>query len=652
MWRGCRHSSRREADTSATKNIKGITVEIAGDTTKLGKALKGVDEQSKDLTASLKYVDKLLDFDPGNTELLEEKQKLLADAIGNTTDRLETLRSVQDQVKRQYQSGDIGQRAYLDFRQELRRTEMQLDDLRDTSRNVKNALEGTGDEARETEPDLRSLGDGANDAADDFDDLAGTLKTLVKGGAIAGVTAVIGKAASAVGDIVEQTEEYREEMAKLDVSFEDSKLTAEDAEIAYRNLYRVLGETDQSVEASQQIALLADSTQDVVRWSRQAPGLVAKFGDALQPETFYESANETLKLGEATGAFVQLLEGTGVISVADFNKQLQALNDEESRQQYMLGVTEMLLGDAAAAYEVRNADVLAARDADREWQESLALIGETLAPVATAAKNFGADILNEFAPHVQTGVTALSDMWTQFGTLCDTMKEDWGEVETWFSDHWSIFTDGLKGVTEAIDASFTDTVDATDLAEQQLGQNAAAMTTIVDELSEDMSLAAYGVYDPWIGAGATVADVCDGMAQSYDEAVTYISKQKWRIPKPEVPKISVKGEFSLNPPKAPKFEVAWNARGGIFAGPMVLPAMDGSLQGFGEAGQEAVLPLTSFYENLERILLRNSAGGPVIHVDAPQFTVYAQTDRDLDTLSAQMADKFTDELERRLAGFG
>lgn len=636
----------------AIKNIKGITVEIAGDTTKLGKSLKGIDEQSKDLTASLKYVDRLLDFDPGNTELLEEKQKLLADAIGNTTDRLETLRNVQDQVKRQYQSGDIGQRAYLDFRAELRRTEMQLDDLRDTSRSVKNALEGTGDEARETETDLRSLGDGANDAADDFDDLTGTLKTLVKGGAIAGVTAVIGKAASAVGDIVEETEEYREEMAKLDVSFEDSKLTAEDAEIAYRNLYRVLGETDQSVEASQQIALLADSTQDVVRWSRQAPGLVAKFGDALQPETFYESANETLKLGEATGAFVQLLEGTGVIAVDDFNKRLQSLNDEEAKQQYMLGITELLLGDAAAAYEKRNEDVLAARDADREWQEALALIGETLSPVSTAAKNFGADILNEFAPKVQTGVTALEDMWTQFGTLCDTMKEDWGEVEVWFDEHWSNFTDGLKGVAEAIDEAFGDTVDTTDLAEQKLGQNAEAMTGYAVTMGTELSAAAYGVYDPWIGVGATIDEVYDGIYQKHEQTITSIENTDWRIPKPKIPEFSISGKFALQPPQAPKISVTWNAKGGILTEPTIFGALGGNLLGGGEAGQEAVLPLTSFYENLERILTRNSTGGPVIHVEAPQFVVYAQTDRDLDALSAQMADKFTDELERRLAGFG
>lgn len=597
------------------KSIKGITIEIAGDTTKLSKALKGVDDTSKELASNLKRVDKLLDMDPGNTELLVEKYEALSPAIALASAKLETLKEVQGQIERQYRDGDIGQGAYLDFRAELMRTEKRLADLRDESHQVENALQGTGDEARDTAGDLDRLGGGAKNAAGELDDMDGVLSTLIKGGKFVAIGAAIKNTVDAVGDIVQETEEYREEQSKLDIAFESSKLTAEDAEIAYRNVYRVLGETDQAVEASQQIALLADSTKDVTRWARVAPGLVARFGDALQPETFYESANETLKLGEATGAYVQLLEATGVITVDDFNARLQSLNDEEAKQQYMLGVTEQLLGDAAAAYEERNETVLAARDADREWQDSLALLGESFSPVVTAAKDFGTDIVNWFVPKVQTGVDMVGAMSTGFSDMCTEMKTDWEEVSVWFEEHWTGFTDGLRDVTEAINETFTDTVDATDLAEQQLGQNTAAMTTIVDELSEDMSLAAYGVYDPWIGAGATVADVCDGMAQSYDEAVTYISKQKWSIPTPKVPEFSVRGAFALNPPSVPKFQVAWNATGGIFSKPMILPAMDGSLQGFGEAGREAILPLDSFYSQLEDILTRRVGGGTQLVVD-------------------------------------
>ncbi len=61
----------------AAKTIKGITVEIGGDTTKLGKALDGVTRTSRNLQGELKQVNNLLKLDPGNTDLLAQKQKIL-----------------------------------------------------------------------------------------------------------------------------------------------------------------------------------------------------------------------------------------------------------------------------------------------------------------------------------------------------------------------------------------------------------------------------------------------------------------------------------------------------------------------------------------------------------------------------------------------
>lgn len=75
--------------------IMGITVEIGGDTTKLQRALKSVNGQIKSTQQQLKDVDKLLKLDPGNTELLAQKQKLLADAVGETKEKLSTLKTVQ-----------------------------------------------------------------------------------------------------------------------------------------------------------------------------------------------------------------------------------------------------------------------------------------------------------------------------------------------------------------------------------------------------------------------------------------------------------------------------------------------------------------------------------------------------------------------------
>lgn len=92
--------------------IKGITVEIGGDTTGLDKALKSVNTTIKNTQSSLKDVNKLLKLDPSNTELLSQKQKLLKDAIGATKEKLDSLKAAQEQAKAQLESGDLGQDKY------------------------------------------------------------------------------------------------------------------------------------------------------------------------------------------------------------------------------------------------------------------------------------------------------------------------------------------------------------------------------------------------------------------------------------------------------------------------------------------------------------------------------------------------------------
>ena len=89
--------------------IKGITVEIGGDTTGLDKALKGVQSTLRTTQTSLRDVNKLLKLDPSNTELLSQKQRLLKDAIGATKDKLETA---QIQAKQQLENGTLGQDRY------------------------------------------------------------------------------------------------------------------------------------------------------------------------------------------------------------------------------------------------------------------------------------------------------------------------------------------------------------------------------------------------------------------------------------------------------------------------------------------------------------------------------------------------------------
>lgn len=111
--------------------IKGITVEIGGDTTGLDKALKSVNSSIKTTQSGLKDVSKLLKLDPTNTELLTQKQKLLKDAIGSTKEKLDALKQAQEQAKAQLESGDLGQDKYDALQREIIETEQVLKRLQE-----------------------------------------------------------------------------------------------------------------------------------------------------------------------------------------------------------------------------------------------------------------------------------------------------------------------------------------------------------------------------------------------------------------------------------------------------------------------------------------------------------------------------------------
>lgn len=107
-------------------NIKGITIEIDGNTTKLQKALKEVNDKSRDLNKELREINTSLKFNPKNTELLSQKQRVLAESIENTKNKLDQLKEAQKQAKQQLADGKIGQDEYDALTREIIKAENQL----------------------------------------------------------------------------------------------------------------------------------------------------------------------------------------------------------------------------------------------------------------------------------------------------------------------------------------------------------------------------------------------------------------------------------------------------------------------------------------------------------------------------------------------
>ena len=144
--------------------IQGITVEIGGDTTKLSKALEGVNKSIKGTQSGLKDVNKLLKLDPSNTELVVQKQKMLKDAIEATKEKLATLKTAAQQANEQLANGEITQQQYDALQREIAETEQNLKSLQEQAATT-NATLAKIDEAGEK---LQNLGSSVENVGKKF----------------------------------------------------------------------------------------------------------------------------------------------------------------------------------------------------------------------------------------------------------------------------------------------------------------------------------------------------------------------------------------------------------------------------------------------------------------------------------------------------
>jgi len=138
------------------KALKGITIEIGGDTTKLGNALKDVDTQTRSLQKELKGVNTLLKYDPSNVTLIKQKQDLLSQSIQRTKEKLDTLKNAQQQVQAQFERGEITEQQYRDFQREIAATEQRLESLEREARNFGTTVDASLISAKENLADFGS----------------------------------------------------------------------------------------------------------------------------------------------------------------------------------------------------------------------------------------------------------------------------------------------------------------------------------------------------------------------------------------------------------------------------------------------------------------------------------------------------------------
>ena len=401
-------------------SYKGLVIKFGGDTTELQGALKKVSSESKKTQADLKEIDKSLKFNPGNTDLLQQRVKALNSAYGETQQKLDAYKQALAQLEAKQQSG-----ARLTAEEER-----QYDSLKRAILQCENQLESYGKElaetSREAEASKTKLYKFGQTIEDNADKLEKAGKGVERGGlAISGgITA----AATGLTALAESQEEAIAKNNQLETAFTSAGSTVEQAQTTYANFYRILGDGDTATEASQNLIRLTQDEEELKKWTDIAAGAYATFGDALPLENLAETAQETAHTGAVTGSFADALNwstasaeqwsnalsGNSAAQAAfnkaiaegqtkedAFNEALAACKTEQERATLVTDALAGVYGDAGKAFQETNKDLLASRDAQNELETSMREMGEAALPVKQMVTEIGSEILGKLTPALQ-----------------------------------------------------------------------------------------------------------------------------------------------------------------------------------------------------------------------------------------------------------
>lgn len=455
------------------RRIKGLTIEIGGDTTQLSESLHDVNKSITSTQAQLKDVEKLLKLDPTNTEMLAQKQELLTQAISKTEEKLETLKDAAVQAEKQLGEGKISQEQFAALQREIAATEIELkrydsqldtaadatEDLGDAAEQaaqnsgdaseeigeLSDAADDLGDAAEDAGDGTKNLGESARDSGDGFSVLDGAVATFIGNGLTALVSA-IGDAISTFAELSESTQEYRENMSKLDTAASAAGMDAGSIADAYTDLYGVLGDETATTTTISNFAKLGVSMQDMDSLLDSATGIWAVYGDSIPLDGLAESVNETAKVGQITGTMADAINwasasndtwtnalsgnaaalsafqsgvSQGMSAEDAFNEALAACGDEQERQQLIISTLNGLYADSAEAYRENNASIIDARQATLYYQDAVAGVGAAMEPLQTTMTRFKANLISGVSPALQE----LSDAFMDVVTGADGAEE-------------------------------------------------------------------------------------------------------------------------------------------------------------------------------------------------------------------------------------
>lgn len=346
------------------------------------KEIQQITENIKTLGSEFKVVASAADAEGESIDSLSQKNEILTKTIGQLEDRLAAQRNMLDRATEKYGEADSRTQKW---QRTVNATETELNQLRAQINKNNTAMDKLEAGTRDADDAMDDLGSAAESTGGKLSAMTVAMGNLIASGIQAAISAV-GNLVSSLWNLDEATEEFRRAQGRLNTAFEAAGFSAETAEEAYDGFYSILGDTDTATEASQLLAQLAESEEDVARWTEIAAGVSGTFGDSLPIESLIEAANETAKVGEVTGTLADALNWVG-ISEDEFNEKLAECSSESERNRLIMETLSAQYDDAADAFRRNNAVLIEARENQAAMDRTLANLGSTIANVKNQLTN-------------------------------------------------------------------------------------------------------------------------------------------------------------------------------------------------------------------------------------------------------------------------